>query len=65
MGKFAQLDIENVRICAQCSQQFVLGVDGVLLEGRELCDACAGVTRRQPAGYVIEIHDTPLAVEVE
>lgn len=37
----------------------------VLLEGRELCDACAGVTRTVPGGYVIEIHDTPLAVEVE
>ena len=61
MGKFAQLDIDHVRKCTQCSQYFALGVDGVLLDGRELCDACAGVTRQTPGGYVIEIHDTPLA----
>jgi len=42
----------------------VLGVDGVVMEGRDLCDKCAGVTRTVPGGHVILINDKP-TVEVE
>ncbi len=59
-----QFSFDALRICGECHEQFVLGVDGVVMEGRDLCDKCAGVTRTVPGGHVILINDKP-TVEVE
>lgn len=59
-----QYSFDELRTCAECRETFVLGVDGVVVEGRDLCDKCAGVTRTVPGGHVILINNKP-TVEVE